>query len=242
MGASITFNVDKLIKQLDIIQKSHLPKASEQALKNLCFDLRQVLQDKMRREYGNPSAYTLGSSFFQQDGMTLTVGISDKARSGLSPSQYLAPTNKSSGRFRKPAAPTSLDGAMLARYGIRDIAVPVESSRAGSQFLNAKGGLRSRKVQYLLDQLSAPGTGREQYFVVKPGSGSHLTAGIYRRYKLKSDISMAFKFAKQQSTPSIDYHSVIRKEADWMDANQLAGDGYETIFQVDFNGNGIVLI
>ena len=61
MGASITFNVDKLIKQLDIIQKSHLPKASEQALKSLGFDLRQVLQDKMRREYGNPSADTLGS-------------------------------------------------------------------------------------------------------------------------------------------------------------------------------------
>ena len=30
----------------------------------------------------------------------------------------------------------------------------------------------------------------------------------------KSDISMAFKFAKQQSTPSIDFHGVIRKEAE----------------------------
>ena len=103
---------------------------------------------------------------------------------------------------------------MLARYGIRDIAVPVESSRAGRQFLNVKGGLRSRKVQYLLDQLANPGSGRESYFVVKPGSGSHLTSGIYRRYKLKSDISMAFKFAKQQQTTSIDYHVLIRKAAE----------------------------
>jgi len=214
MGASITFNVDKLVRKLDIIQRSHLPKASEQALKSLGFDLREVLQDEMRREYESPSAYTLRSPYFKQDGMTLTVGVSYKSRSGLSPAQYLAPTDQSGGRFRKPAAPTSLDGAMLARYGIRDIAVPVESSRAGAQFLNAKGGLRSRKVQYLLDQLSAPGTGREQYFVVKPGSGSHLTAGVYRRYRVKSDISMAFKFAKQQSTPSIDFHGVIRKEAE----------------------------
>ena len=30
MSASITFNVDKLIKELDIIQKSHLPKAAAQ--------------------------------------------------------------------------------------------------------------------------------------------------------------------------------------------------------------------
>ena len=214
MGASITFNVDKLIRKLDIIEKSHLPKASEQALKSLGFDLREVLQKEMEQEYESPSTYTLRSPYFRQDGMTLTVGISDKARNGLSPAQYLAPTNKNGGRFRKPAAPTSLDGAMLARFGIKDIAVPVETSRAGSQFLNAKGGLRSRKVQYLLDQLSAPGTGREQYFVVKPGSGSRLTPGVFRRYRVKGEISAAFVFAKQQQTAKIDYHGVIRKAAE----------------------------
>ena len=146
--------------------------------------------------------------------MTLTVGISDRARSGLSPSQYLAPTDQSGGRFRKPAAPTSLDGAMLKRYGLDDLAVPVASSRAGSQFLNAKGGLRSRKVQYLLDQLANPGSGREQYFVIKPGNSSTLKPGIFRRYRLKGTLSQAFVFAKQQSTPSIDYHGVIRKAAE----------------------------
>ena len=196
MGASITFNVDKLIRKLDIIQKSHLPKASEQALKSFGFDVRELLQKEMQREYESPSAYTLRSPYFKQDGMTLTVGISDRARSGLSPAQYLAPTDKSGGRLRKPAAPTSLDGAMLKRYGLDDLAVPVASSRAGSQFLNAKGGLRSRKTQYLLDQLANPGSGRESYFVIKPGSGSRLTAGIYRRYRVKNEISAAFVFAK----------------------------------------------
>ena len=212
MGASITFNVDKLIKKLDIIEKSHLPKASEQALKSLGFDLREVLQKEMEQEYESPSAYTLRSPYFKQDGMTLTVGISDKARSGLSPAQYLAPTDKTGGRLRKPAAPTSLDGAMLKRYGLDDLAVPVASSRAGSQFLNSKGALRSRKTQYLLDQLSAPGTGREQYFVVRPGDSSSLKLGIFRRYRLKGTISQVF--AKQQQTPKIDYHGVIRKEAE----------------------------
>ena len=214
MGASITFNVDKLIRKLDIIQKSHLPKASEQALKSLGFDLREVLQKEMEQEYESPSAYTLRSPYFKQDGMTLTVGVSDKARSGLSPSQYLAPTDKTGGRFRKPAAPTSLDGAMLARYGIRDIAVPVESSRAGSQFLNSKGALRSRKTQYLLDQLASPGSGRESYFVVKPGDNSSLTPGVFRRYRVKSTLSQVFVFAKQKQKPKIDYHDVIIKAAE----------------------------
>ena len=54
MGASITFNFDKLIRKLDIIQRSHLPKALEQALKSLGFDLREVLQDEMQREYRSP--------------------------------------------------------------------------------------------------------------------------------------------------------------------------------------------
>ena len=213
MGASITFNVDKLIRKLDIIQKSHLPKASEQALKSFGFDVRELLQKEMQREYESPSAYTLRSPYFKQDGMTLTVGISDKARSGLSPAQYLAPTDKTGGRLRKPAAPTSLDGAMLKRYGLDDLAVPVASSRAGSQFLNSKGALRSRKVEYLLAQLSAPGQGREQYFVVKPGDSSTLKPGIFRRYRLKSTISQAFVFAKQQQTAKIDYHGVIKKAA-----------------------------
>ena len=214
MGASINFNFASLNQKLDIIQKSHLPKASAQALKSFGFDVREVLQREMEEQFESPSAYTLRSPYFKQDGMMLTVGISDRSRSGLSPAQYLAPTDKSGGRFRKPTAPTPVDGAMLRRYGIRDIAVPVESSRAGSQFLNAKGGLRSRKVQYLLDQLVNPGSGRESYFVVKPGSGNRLTPGVYRRYRVKSDISMAFKFAKQQSTPSIDFHATIKKEAE----------------------------
>ena len=213
MGASITFNVDKLIRKLDIIQKSHLPKASEQALNSFGFDVREILQDEMRREYESPNAFTLNSPYFKQDGMTLTVGISDRSKGGLSPAQYLNPTNKSSGSLRKPVAATSLDGAMLARYGIKDIAVPVESSRAGSQFLNSKGALRSRKVQYLLSQLENPGSGREQYFVIKPGDSSTLKPGIFRRYRLKGTISQAFVFAKQQQTPKIDFHGVIRKAA-----------------------------
>ena len=214
MVKSVTFNVDKLIKKLDLIEKVHVAKAAEQALRSFGFDVRELLQQEMQREYESPSAYTLRSPYFKQDGLTLTVGISDRAISGLSPAQYLAPTDKTGGRLRKPAAPTSLDGAMLKRYGLDDLAVPVASSRAGSQFLNSKGALRSRKIQYLLDQLANPGSGRENYFVIKPGDSSHLTPGVFTRYRIKGSISQAFVFAKQQSTPSIDFHNVIRKAAE----------------------------
>ena len=178
MGASITFNVDKLIKELDIIQKSNLPKAAEQALRSFEFDVRELLQDEMRREYESPNAFTLNSPYFKQDRLTLTVGINDRAKGGLSPAQYLNPTNKSSGSLRKPVAATSLAGAMLARFGVKDLAVPVKSSSKRSQLLNSTGALRSYKIQYFLDQLANPGSGREQYFVIKPGDSSTLKPGI----------------------------------------------------------------
>ena len=214
MGKSVTFNVDKLIKKLDLIEKVHVPKAAEQALKSFGFDVRELLQREMQETYRSPSSYSLRSAFFRQEGMTLTVGISDKAISGLAPNQFLAPTDATHGRGRRPVAPTSLDGAMLARYGIKDIAVPVESSRAGRRFLNSKGALRSRSVQNLLDQLGNPEQSKEQYCVIRPDDSSSLKPGIFRRYRIKGSISQAFVFAKQQQTAKLDNHGVIIKAAE----------------------------
>ena len=121
MGKSVTFNVDKLIKKLDLIEKVHVPKAAEQALRSFGFDVRELLQDEMRKGYESPSANTLRSPYFKQYGLTLTVGISDKANSGLSASRYLGPTDASHGRGRRPVAPTSLDGAMLANMASRTL-------------------------------------------------------------------------------------------------------------------------
>lgn len=214
MRTGITFDVEGLIKELNDFEKIIVPKAAEQALRSFGYDVREILQDEMRREFDSPSNYTLRSSYFRQDGLTLEVGISDRVNSGLSPAQYLNPTDKGTGGFLKPVSPTKIDGAFLKRYGIDDLVVPVASSRAGSQFLNSKGALRSRKTQYLLDQLASPGSGRESYFVVKPGDNSSLTPGVFRRYRVKSTISQVFVFAKQKQKPKIDYHDVIIKAAE----------------------------
>ena len=214
MGASITFNVDRLIKKLDIIQKSHLPKAAEQALKSFGFDARELLQKEMQDKYGAVTPFTLRSPYFKQNGLELLIGISDKAN-GVAPNRYLAPTDRSQGAGRKPVQPTSLAGELRARYGIDDIPVPVRSSRAGSQFLDQRGNLKSRKVQRLLDQLENPGQGREDYFLIKPGQSSHLSGGIYRRYRLKTaNLSNVFTFKSQVSQqPTLDFEGVLLEAA-----------------------------
>ena len=214
MSRSIEFNADKLIKKLNLIEKAYLPQAAEQALKSFGFDARELLQKEMQDKYGAVTPFTLRSPYFKQNGLELLIGISDKAN-GVAPNRYLAPTDRSQGAGRKPVQPTSLAGALRARYGIDDIPVPVRSSRAGAQFIDKRGNLKSRKVQRLLDQLQNPGQGREDYFLVKPGQNSHLSGGIYRRYRVKSaNLSNVFTFKSQVSQqPTLDFEGVLLEAA-----------------------------
>ena len=214
MGKSVTFNVDRLIRKLDILQKSHLPKAAEQALKSFGFDARQLLQKEMQDKYSEVTPYTLRSPYFKQNGLELLIGISDKGR-GVSPRSYLGPTDSSRGAGRNEVQPTSFAGALRARYGIDQIPVPVRSSRAGSQFIDKRGNVKPRKVQRLLDQLENPGQGREDYFLIKPGQSSHLSAAIYRRYRVKSANLSAVFALKDQVTqkPTINFEKTVMDAA-----------------------------
>ena len=214
MSASITFNVDRLIRKLDILQKSHLPKAAEQALKSFGFDARELLQMEMKDKYREVTPYSLRSPFFRQDGLTLLIGISDKGR-GVSPRSYLGPTDSSRGAGRNEVQPTSFAGALRARYGIDQIPVPVRSSRAGSQLLDKRGNVKPRKVQRLLDQLENPGQGREDYFLIKPDQHSYLSGGIYRRYRVKSsNISAVFAFKDQVTQkPTLNFDKTVMDAA-----------------------------
>ena len=214
MGASITFNVDRLIRKLDILQKSHLRKAAEQALKSFGFDARELLQKEMKDKYSEVTPYSLRSPFFRQDGLTLLIGISDKGR-GVSPRSYLGPTDSSRGAGRNEVQPTSFAGALRARYGIDQTPVPVRSSRAGAQFIDKRGNVKPRKVQRLLDQLENPGQGREDYFLIKPGQRSYLTGGIHRRYRVKtSNISAVFAFKDQVTQkPTLNFEKTVMDAA-----------------------------
>ena len=51
MGAGITFDIEGLIKELNIFEKIIVPKASEQALRSFSCDVRELLQDEMCREF-----------------------------------------------------------------------------------------------------------------------------------------------------------------------------------------------
>ena len=57
MAQTITHNIDAFIKQLDTIQRSHLPKSAEYALLSFGLDSRELLQKEMDQKYRSVSSY-----------------------------------------------------------------------------------------------------------------------------------------------------------------------------------------
>ena len=215
MSASVEFNADKLIKKLNLLQKAYLPQAAEQALKSFGFDSRKILADAMKEKYQHATNYTLRSPRFTHRGLDLTIYINDDQSQNQSAAEYLFPTDAGDGRRRKPLKPTTLAGFIRGRYGTNRIPAPVPGSRAGRQFINKAGNLRGKKVQSLISQLSSPSAGyREQYFVLPERRGG-LGPGIWRRYRAKDTVSLAFALLDQKpkQDTTIDIHGLLLEEA-----------------------------
>ncbi len=144
--------------------------------------------------------------------------IEDDERQNQSAAEYLFPTNRTGGIQRKEIKPTTLSGfiRICARYGTNKIAAPVPGFRADRQFIAKNGNLKGKKVQTLIGQLSSPSASyREQYFVLTERHGG-LGPGIWRRYRAKNAVSLAFALLDQKPTQetTIDIHGLLIKEAE----------------------------
>ena len=213
---AITHNIDSIIKKLNLIEKAYLPQAAEQALKSFGFESRKTLADEMRSRYQTATNYTLKSPRFKQNGLDLTIYINDDQSQNQSAAEYLFPTDSSDGPRQKPIKPTALAGFLQGKYGTNKIPVPVPGSRAGRQFIAKNGNLKGKKVQSLISQLSSPSASyREQYFVLTECQGG-LGPGIWRKYRAKNAVSLAFALLDRKPTQdtSIDIHGLLLKEAE----------------------------
>ena len=215
MSVSVNFDLKRLEKKLNQIEKVFLKDAAEQALKSFGFESRNTLADAMREKYQHATNYTLKSPRFEHRGSRLTIFINDDQSQNQSAAKYLAPSDRTGGRRRKPIQPTTLSG-VLRKFGTNKIAAPVPGSRAGRQFVAANGNLKGKKVQSLISQLTSPNPGaREQYFVIADRRGG-LGPGIWRRYRVKNAVSLAFALLdkKPQVETQVDFHGLLLKEAE----------------------------
>ena len=212
----ITHNIDEVIKSLTLVEKAYLPQAASQALKSFGFESRKILADEMKSRYATATNYTLRSPRYEVKGSTLRLYINDDQSQNQSSAEYLFPTDRSDGRRRKPIKPTTLAGFLQGKYGTNKIPVPVPGSRAGRLFVNKNGNLKGKKVQSLISQLASPSASyKEQYFVLVEHHGG-LGAGIWRRYRTKDAVSLAFALLDQKPTQatSVNIHALLLREAE----------------------------
>jgi hypothetical protein len=170
----------------------------------------------MKSRYATATNYTLKSPRFVQKDLNLSIYINDDQSQNQSAAEYLFPTDRSDGRRRKPIKPTTLAGFIQGRFGTSKIPVPVPGSRAGMQFIDKNGNLKGKRVQRLISQLASPSASyKEQYFLLPERHGGH-GPGIWRKYRAKNAVSLAFALLDQKPTQStsIDIHGLLLKEAE----------------------------
>lgn len=110
---AIKFDVEKLIGKLDIIQKTQIPFAAKQALKQYGFLVtKELLPTEMRKTLdapdgiGQPVPPTLRAMRYDVDGMTLKISVRDKQKQN----EYLYPAFYG-GKPKQTKLQTSIDKA-----------------------------------------------------------------------------------------------------------------------------------
>ena len=215
MSVSVSFDLKKLERRLTEIEKVFLPQAAEQALKQFGFESRKTLADEMKSRYQTATNYTLRSPRYKVEGQTLTVSILDDPKQNQSAAKYLEPTDRSRGVQRKPIQPTTLAGVMR-RFGTSKLPIPQPNTRVGRQFIASNGNLKSKKVQSLIAHLTSPNpTGSERYFVIAKDNAG-LRPGIWRRYRIKDEVSLAFALVDQKPKVDtrLDFHGLVLRDAE----------------------------
>ena len=128
--ASITFNAEQLVGELNALTKVQIPRAARLALNTALFETRKRLQSEAQNKFDKPVPFTVNSFLYQKaeqvgDDLQARVFIRDDAPKGTAPSRYLNPHIRGGpayrGRFQKALdniAYRTIDGR-LAQAGQR---------------------------------------------------------------------------------------------------------------------------
>ena len=93
----VKFNDKVLIDKLNILEKSQIPFAAEQALKRFGFLMKsQLLPQEFEKQFdapdgfGRPVPRTLNAVQYETKGLTLAIKIKKDSGKGISPGEYLS--------------------------------------------------------------------------------------------------------------------------------------------------------
>lgn len=116
---TIRFQVDDLVKNLDLMAQVQVPYAAKQTMKRLGYELQRELGQNLQQVLQDPIPLTVKSPKYTAKGYTLEMRIENTGVSkGRGPGEYLYPatTNIAGQSTRKPYLETGL-GTFLKRQG-----------------------------------------------------------------------------------------------------------------------------
>ena len=227
---SIDFDVEKLIGKLDIIQKTQVPFAANQALKRFGHLFKtQLLPNKFNDEFtapdgfGKPVPRTLNAALYEADGMTLRLYFKGDSGKGVSPNEYLK-----SALYGGEATDTAIHSAIRNITGMYPIPAygNLKALGALTQYADIRPAYAAKVI-----------SGLEQNFVRKqqPKSGERFLAAVTGPsrggfstnargglkgnavYRIKGNsIATIFTLSSRKTTlkPVFDYEKFVRKEAE----------------------------
>ena len=213
----IKFDVEDLIGELDLIEKTQLPFAATQALKVFGFKIaKEILPEEFSKVFdapdgtGKPVPRTLRAIGYKVDDQTLTLKVNDKKDKGLSPKEYLY-----SALLGGQVTPTAFSAGVRAiteKYPI-----PAHGNlRALGQY-NAYGDIKSSYAADVLSGLRKKGTTSRGERFVATGSSKKGGMEANRIYRIKGDRFIPIATLVDSPTrldPAIPYRSFVKKQAE----------------------------
>ena len=191
---AITFDAEKLIGRLNILESAQFQYADSQAMKKLGFELRSELGRNMVASFNRSSPFTINSPYYSHEGgLTVSIGISPQGDDkGQSPASYLYPLTPTA---QSRAALTTRFTSGLRKKGIiddktwalnwpPDPGTPTRNGSTDPGLLQALLTALSQSGGRLTNRRSKYAQGGQRYLSVpdlRSGKqNKHLAAGIYR--------------------------------------------------------------
>lgn len=241
--------VDELLRGLSNLQKEQLPIMMANTLTQTAYIARNKVVAEMQTVFDRPTSFTLDSMNVVEATKTRWQSkVTPKSSSRINPEQHYLNPQVEGGRrwFKKAEARLYKKGILPAGY----FTVP-----GGGADMDEFGNMaRSQLIQLLayFDAFGEAGfrsnmndAGRKRllkgtkkkygvaYFVIKPGTRSHLHPGIYKRTNLVSGANVG-PAAPIRPILIFVRNATYKKR---LDIERIANETYDRYFEMNFRGN-----
>ena len=213
MATQITYDAERIIGRLGILEKANFNYAGGQAMKRLGFGLRQHHGLQMAGRFENPVAFTLASPRYEADGLQVRLYLNPDGPKGTAPATYIYPTDAGDGAG-KPAYLTRF-GRALSKLNITN-QFPIPNLGGNGVRTNAYGNMTPGQYQGTLaglkrqdgSYISIPDNRRTS---TRPTT---LKPGIYQRRGRGLSRLFGYLPAPPTVRPTYNFESITRRYAD----------------------------